>query len=194
MDGFIARHIFKRRFKSPYDTLSRYGVLLHCFTMPLLTRVFPEVFSPSLGAIQTQECFDQFIHLPHIKSLGGRRYKCFDLLRTVLAEEVRGKEPGIWEHYHKLAVEVIPTTPGMPAMPTLSAEWHYHNIAYRLSQGDAAAVAYWKQMLLETEASSMSRAALIEAVHDETLLLTAVAREAQSYKQKQSISSGDGCV
>ncbi|HEY6284962.1 MAG TPA: hypothetical protein VIX20_04825, partial [Ktedonobacteraceae bacterium] len=92
-----------KHLKSPFKELTRYGVLLRSFDLPLLRSVFPELLTED----EALEIFNQLIRYPYIESRGNYRYAFHELLREALSEVTQKEEPEEWKVYHKLALDYL---------------------------------------------------------------------------------------
>ena len=157
--------------KSPYFELTRYGVLLRSFNLPLLRAVFPDLLPES-------EAFDQFAQLiryPYIESLGKHRYAFHELLREALAEEIRKKESEKekWKFYHKRALEYF------TQVARYSPDWYYHLLASDEKQG----LIEWQQAIQDAREKGERSGALLQAALDKTLQLTPPTHAEIQYEQ-----------
>ncbi len=152
----IDKDILKRLLKSPLDELTRYGVLLRRFNLPLLQAVFEEWFPES----EARRRFDQLITYPHVEPLGNFNYVFHMLLREILAGYIRVQEPDKWRRYHQLALEFLKS--GLSDSP----DWYYHLLAYDEKQG----VSYWNE--IKNRETKEYIEALKEIARDKTLKLT----------------------
>src|SRR2546426_11247066 len=66
LQDVIDKDVLKRLLKSPLDTLTRYGVLLRRFNLPLLQAVFREW----LPEPEASNRFNQLIRYPHVEPQG----------------------------------------------------------------------------------------------------------------------------
>ncbi len=155
---FIQDRLDKRLVK-PFRELTRFGVLLRSFNLPLLQAVFPELFS---GA-NALDIFQQFTRYPYIESLGNQRRVIHELLREIQAIEIREQQPDEWRTYHKRALDYLTGT--APQSP----DWYYHAIAYDEEQGMTD---WWDAV--QTARNQGKREAcnqLLQAAYDVTLNL-----------------------
>ncbi len=118
LESFVKEDILDDRLKSPFRELTRYGVLLRSFNLPLLQTVFQKL-SPRL----TIDNFYQFIRYPYIKPSVRQYYAFFELLRELQAQEIREQEPEEWKRYHQLAKDYFIQE------PSKLTEWYYHTLA-----------------------------------------------------------------
>lgn len=118
LESFVKEDILDDRLKSPFRELTRYGVLLRSFNLPLLQTVFQKL-SPRL----TIDNFYQFIRYPYIKPSVRQYYAFFELLRELQAQEIREQEPEEWKRYHQLAKDYFIQE------PSKLTEWYYHALA-----------------------------------------------------------------
>jgi hypothetical protein len=119
------RERLDKRLKTPFREMTRYGVLLRSFNLPMLRAVFPEL----LPDAEDLDCFHQLISYPYVEMLGNQHYTFHDLLREIQAEEIREQQPEKWSEYHKRALDYL------THVAKYSADWFYHAIAYDEEQG-----------------------------------------------------------
>jgi len=153
------KDIFKRLLKSPLDELTRYGVLLRRFNLPLLQAVFREW----LPEPEARTRFEQLITYPHVEPLGNFNYVFHILLREVLAGYIRVQEHEKWRHYHQLALAFLKSE---LAQASTSPDWYYHLLACDEAQG----VSYWNEIITREPQEYIN--ALREMARDKTLKLT----------------------
>ncbi|GAC1656918.1 MAG: hypothetical protein NVS4B7_01520 [Ktedonobacteraceae bacterium] len=125
---FIQERLDKR-LKTPFRELTRYGVLLRSFNLPMLQAVFPELLLEA-GAL---DIFHQLLRYPYIESRGNQHYAIHDLLREIQAVDIEEQQPGKWREYHKRALDYFTQT------AFHSPDWYYHAIAYDEEQG----ISHW---------------------------------------------------
>ncbi len=157
-----------KQLRSPFKELTRYGVLLRSFDLPLLRNVFPE-FLPEPEAL---ERFNQLIRYPYIESRGNYRYAFHELLREALTEETQKEEPEKWQNYHKRALDYL--TQISPHSP----DWYYHLLAYDEKQGRVE----WHQAIGEARGKRENIGALLQAALDKALKLSPMARAVIEYE------------
>src|SRR5258708_13966746 len=109
-----------RPLKPPFKELTKDGVLLRSFDLPLLRTVFPEL----LPEPEALERFNQLIRYPFIESRGNYRYAFHELLREALPEETQKEDPEAWKGYHKRALDYLTT------VSFHSPGWYYHLLAF----------------------------------------------------------------
>ena len=160
-----------KQLKSPFDELTRYGVLLRSFDLPLLRNVFPEL----LPEAESLDRFIQLIRYPYIESRGNYRYAFHELLREALAEEIQKEEPEEWKVYHKRAMDYL--TKVSPHSP----DCYYHLLAYDEKQG----LGEWQKAIQEARESGNREfiGALLQAALDKALHLSPAAYAEISYEQ-----------
>lgn len=160
-----------RHLKTPFKELTRYGVLLRSFDLPLLKNVFPELL-PESAAL---ERFNQLIRHPYIESRGSYRYAFHELVHEALTEETQKEEPEAWRCYHKRALNYFTTV--SPHSP----DWYYHLLAYDEKQG----LMEWQQAVQEARESGKREfiGALLQAALDKALKLSPAARAEIVYEQ-----------
>ncbi len=160
-----------KQLKSPFKELTRYGVLLRSFNLPLLKSVFPELL-PEPAAL---ERFNQLIRYPYIESRGNYRYAFHELVHEALAEEIQKEEPEVWKCYHKRALDYFTT------ISPRSPDWYYHLLAYDEKQG----LMEWQQAIQEARESGKREyiGALLQAALDKALKLSPAARAEIVYEQ-----------
>ncbi len=159
LQEIIDKDIFKRLLKSPLDELTRYGVLLRRFNLPLLQAVFKEW----LPEPEARTRFEQLITYPHVEPLGNFNYVFHILLREVLAGYIRVQEPEKWKRYHQLALAFLKSE---LAQTSTSPDWYYHLLACDEAQG----VSYWNEIITREPQEYIN--ALREMARDKTLKLT----------------------
>jgi len=162
MQDIVDKDVLKRLLKSPLDELTRYGVLLRRFNLPLLQAVFREW----LPEPEASNRFNQLIRYPHVESLGDFNYVFHKLLREILAGYIRAQEPEKWRRYHQLALDFLTVKGVTPQGPLRSPDCYYHLLAYDEEQG----ISYWNDV--KTRAPQEYIDALREAARDKTLKLT----------------------
>ncbi len=158
----IDKDVLRRLLKSPLDKLTRYGVLLRRFNLPLLQAVFHEW----LPEPEASDRFNQLIRYPHVESLGDFYYVFHKLLREILAGYIRVQEPEKWRRYHQLALDFLTPNGDSPQGQLRSPDCYYHLLACNEEQG----VRYWND--IKTRASQEYIEALRDAARDKTLQLT----------------------
>jgi tetratricopeptide (TPR) repeat protein len=160
-----------KHLKSPFKELTRYGVLLRSFDLPLLKIVFPEL----LPEPEALDRFNRLTRYPYIESRGNYRYAFHELVHEALAEETQKDEPEAWKRYHKRALdhftEVSPHSP----------DWYYHLLAYDEKQG----LTEWQQAIQEARERGKHEfvGALLQAALDKALKLSPAARAEVVYEQ-----------
>jgi hypothetical protein len=142
--------------------LTRYGVLLRHFNLPLLKAVFQEW----LPEPEASSLFNQLIRYPHVESQGNFYYVFHKLLREILAGYIRVQEPEKWRKYHKLALDFLILKDESPQPLTYSPDSYYHLLAWDEKEG----ASYWND--IKTRASPEYIEALREVARDKTLQLT----------------------
>jgi pSer/pThr/pTyr-binding forkhead associated (FHA) protein/tetratricopeptide (TPR) repeat protein len=160
-----------KQLKSPFKELTRYGVLLRSFDLPLLKSVFPEL----LPEAEALERFSQLIRYPYIESRGNYRYAFHELVREALAEETQKEDAERWKSYHKSALDYFTrVSPGSP-------DWYYHLLAYDERQG----LLEWQQAIQGARNSGKREytGALLQAALDKALRLSPAARAEIVYEQ-----------
>lgn len=160
-----------KQLRSPFKELTRYGVLLRSFDLPLLRVVFPELLPES----ESLERFNQLLRYPYIEPRGNYRYAFHELLREALAEDVQREEPEEWKCYHKHALDYL--TEVLP----LSPDWYYHLLAYDEEQG----LANWQDAVQEARSAGKREyiGALLQAALDKALKLSPAAHAEIAYEQ-----------
>ena len=160
-----------KQLKSPFKELTRYGVLLRSFDLPLLRNVFIELLLES----EALDRFNQLIRYPYIESRGNYRYAFHELLREVLAEETQKEEPEEWKIYHKRAMDYL------SQVSPHSPDWYYHLLAYDEKQG----LVEWQQAIQEARERGKREfiGALLQAALDEALHLSPTTKAEVSFEQ-----------
>ena len=152
------------RLNTPFRELTRYGVLLRSFNLPMLQAVFPELL-PEANAL---DIFQQLISYPYIEARGNQHYAIHDLLREIQAVEIREQQPDKWQAYHEQALTYL------SQHEPRSVDIYYHAIAYDEDEGMSN---WWKAV--ETARNRGERdvcGALLQVADDGTLELTPRAR------------------
>src|SRR5713101_8283094 len=170
---FVNERILER-LDWPYRELTRYGVLLRTFNLPLLQAVFHDLRSEQGELLSEQEgpkWFDKLIRYPYIESLGNYRYAFHELLREVQAEKLQNEGPEKWNFYHNLALEYF------KQVSPQSPERYYHTIACDEKQG----MADWMQVIQEAMPNQIS--ALLQVTYDKILKLTPASLAVRDYEQ-----------
>jgi tetratricopeptide (TPR) repeat protein len=157
---FVSERILDKRLKTPFRELTRYGSLLRRFNLPMLQAVFPDLHLE-------YEQFQQFTRYPYIEKVGNHRHALHDLLREVLANEIREQEPGLWQAYHQRAFTYMAAE--APRL-SRSADWYYHAIALRQNEGMSQWWSAIQNAYIRDEREAFS--ALLQAAQDPTLELT----------------------
>ncbi len=168
---FVDERILSR-LESPYRELTRYGVLLRAFNLPLLQAVFFDM--EALKGPDAPGIFDHLIRYPYIESRGNNYYAFHELLREVIAEKVQqqdGPDKEHWKSYHQHALEHFNT------VAPYSPDWYYHAIASHEEQG----MRDWLQALQKASAPQVK--ALLQITYDSTLKLSPAARAIRDYEQ-----------
>lgn len=158
LQDIVDRDVLKRLLKSPLDLLTRYGIILRRFNLPLMQAVFLEW----LPDAEASNRFNQLVRYPHVEALGDWNYSFYTLLREILAGYIREQEPKKWEHYHHLALDFL------TQIAARSSEWYYHLLACDEVKG----IAYWNEV--KTRESPEYINTLREVARDKTLKLTPV--------------------
>ena len=162
LQDVIDKDVLKRLLKSPLDTLTRYGVLLRRFNLPLLQAVFREW----LPEPEASNRFNQLIRYPHVEPQGDFKYVFHKLLREILAGHIQAQEPEKWRRYHQLALDFLTPKEELPQSPTDLPDWYYHLLACDEEKGRS----YWNTA--KTRASAEYIEALREVARDKALKLT----------------------
>ena len=162
LQEIIDKDVLRRLLKSPLDKLTRYGVLLRRFNLPLLQAVFREW----LPEPEASDRFNQLIRYPHVESLGDFKYAFHMLLREILAGYIRVQEPEKWRRYHRLALDFLTPNGDSPQGQLRSPDCYYHLLACNEEQG----VLYWNDII--TLAPPEYIEALRDAACDKALKLT----------------------
>jgi predicted house-cleaning NTP pyrophosphatase (Maf/HAM1 superfamily) len=167
LQEIVDKDVLRRLLKSPLDKLTRYGVLLRRFNLPLLQAVFREWLPES----EAGDRFNQLIRYPHVESLGNFNYVFHVLLREILAGYIRAQEPEKWRHYHQLALDFLTPKGESPQAQLRSPDCYYHLLACNEEQG----VSYWND--IKSRAPQEYIEALRDAARDKTLQLTQAAMQ-----------------
>ena len=147
------------RLKAPFRELTRYGVLLRSFNLPMLQAIFPE-FLPEYAPL---DLWRKFIDYPYIEKVGSSRYAVHDLLRELQAVEIREQQPAQWQTYHQRALDY------QTEHDHHSPDWYYHAIAIDEDEGMSA---WWKAMSDPRNFAADAITALCNAAFDVTLQLS----------------------
>ena len=160
-----------QRLMSPFRELTRYGVLLPSFGLPLLSAVFPELL-PEQDAL---DCFYQLIRYPYVEARGDQHYAFHDLLRELQAVHVREQEPEAWRRYHKRALDY------WEKKSPRSPDRYYHAVAYDEKQG----IEGWWQAVQDAQVRGEREyvGALLQTILDKTLHLTPLTQAACAFQQ-----------
>ena len=163
LKDFIDNRILKR-LNWPFKELTRYGVLLRSFDLPLLQAVFHDLRSVQGKKLSEQEgleWFDKLIHYPYIDELPKKqRWAFYELLRMILGEHIFAQEPEKWQNYHERALSKLSKE------ASHSPDWYYHTLAYCLIGDKNKNKSYWEQ---EAQGKAEYLHALNEAASDATL-------------------------
>ena len=154
---FVGERILDERLKSPFRELTRYGVVLRSFNLPMLQAVFPHLHIE-------YEQFCQFIRYPYVESLGNHRYVVHSLLREIQAGAIREQEPKQWQAYHRRALDYL------TSLQSQQSDRYYHTIALSQEEGMSD---WWNAI----QSASIRHAqeefsALLDVAQDPTLKLT----------------------
>src|SRR6266568_3393145 len=124
---FIEKHVLDKFDKSPLHELTKFGIILREFNLPILTAVFSKLLES--GA---EKVFKQLIERSYIIHRKERyTYAMLELFRTVLGQSILKQEPKIWQGYHKRAQDYFKDHFD-PIELSDSSDWYYHNLAYYL--------------------------------------------------------------
>ena len=172
---FVDERILSR-LESPYRELTRYGVLLRTFNLPLLQAVFFDI--NMLKGPDAPSIFDHLIRYPYIESRGNNNYAFHELLREVIGEKVQqqdGPEKARWKIYHKHALEYF------NYIAPYSLDWYYHAIASDEEHG----MRNWLQAIQEARESEKREysGALLRAAFDKALKLSPMAHAEILYEE-----------
>src|SRR5260370_18119818 len=161
IEDIVDKDVLKRLLKSPLDALTRYGVLLRRFNLPLLQAVFQEW----LPEQEAGNRFSQLIRYPHIEPLGDFNYVFHKLLCDILAGYIQLQDPEKWRRYHQLALNFL--TQASLHTP----DWYYHLLSCDELKGESSCN--------EIKASEPPEGIdpLKEAACDKTLMLTPAAMQ-----------------
>ena len=173
------RERLSERLKPPYRDLTRYGVLLRSFDLPMLQAVFSELLS---GA-DALDIFHQLISYPYVEQLSNHHYAFHDLLREIQSAEVRVQQPAQWMMYHQRALDHLSKQTPRPA------DWYYHAIACDEMQGIDE---WWKVVQDPRHNGTTYLAALFEAAYDVTLELSPTQAAHRVFKLGRFYSSAYG--
>ena len=162
----------EQRLSSPYRELTRYGVLLRSFDLPLLEAVFPPQLLPEDKAL---DIFQRLIRYPYVERRGNAQYAFHDLLREIQTSHIRKQEPKVWKGYHQRALDYL--TQESP----LSPNWFYHALAYDEQQG----MSIWQETIQEAYIRDAGEffSALLQVAYDGTLMLTSASCAARAHWQ-----------
>ena len=156
----VEHDILERFLKSPLLELTRYGVVLRRFNLPLLRAVFPKWLSDP----QASDYFDRLIGYPHVEFQRNSYYAFHKLLREVLAGFIRVQQPDEWKDYHYRALEFLKAKWSQTEPP----DWYYHQLACDEEQGRT----YWNDIKHRELQEYLE--ALREVARDRTLKLTPI--------------------
>ncbi|MGH2497649.1 MAG: tetratricopeptide repeat protein [Ktedonobacteraceae bacterium] len=173
------RERLSERLKPPYRDLTRYGVLLRGFDLPMLQAVFPQLLS---GA-DALDIFHQLTSYPYVEQRGNQHYAFHDLLREIQAAEVRAQQPTQWKMYHQRALDHLSKQTARPA------DWYYHAIACDEAQG----IDEWWEVVQDPRHNGTTYlAALFEAAYDVTLELSPIQAAHRVFRLGRFYSSAYG--
>jgi hypothetical protein len=160
IQDIVDRDVLKRLLKKPLDELTRYGVLMRRFNLPLLQAVFQEL----LPEKEASSLFHKLVSYPHVELVDYEDfiYIFNTLLREILARYIRAQEPDKWKRYHQLALDFLTQA------SSRSPDRFYHLLACDEEGG----ISYWNDV--KTRESSDHIEALREAARDKTLTLKKV--------------------
>ena len=150
-----------KRLVSPFKELTRYGVLLRSFNLPMLQAVFPEL----LANEQALDTWRAFIAYPYIEFSGNRtnhKHTFHDLLREIQAAEIREQQPALWQKYHERALDYL-----NQAAPD-SPDRYYHMIALDGEQGISD---WWEEVVDPQHQGTLYLTGLFQAAFDVALKL-----------------------
>jgi len=122
IQDIVDKDVLDRLLKSPLDVLTRYGVLLRRFNLPLLR----EVFKDWLPEQEAGNRFSQLVRYPHVEPVeppGEYNYVFLSLLREILAGYIRVQEPEKWRGYHQLALSFL------AQVALHSPDWYYRSLS-----------------------------------------------------------------
>jgi len=173
------RERLDERLKTPYRELTRCGVLLRSFDLPMLQVVFPELLS---GA-DALDIFHQLIDYPYVEPRGDQHYAFHDLLRQIQAAEVRAQQPAQWNMYHRRALDYLAKQSQRPA------DWYYHAIACNEAEGMDK---WWEAVQDPRNNGTTYLASLFEAAYDVTLELSPTQAAHRVFKLGRYYSSAYG--
>ncbi|HKV56704.1 MAG TPA: tetratricopeptide repeat protein [Ktedonobacteraceae bacterium] len=172
------RERLSERLKPPYRDLTRYGVLLRSFDLPMLQAVFPEL----LSNVDALDVFHQLNSYPYVEQR-DHHYAFHDLLREIQAAEVRTQQPTQWKMYHQRALDYLSKQIPRPA------DWYYHAIACDEAQG----IDEWWEVVQDPRHNGTAYlAALFEAAYDVTLELSSTQSAHRVFKLGRFYSSAYG--
>lgn len=167
LQDVIDKDILKRLMKSPLDVLTRYGVVLRRFNLPLLQAVFQEWLPES----EASNRFNQLVRYPHVEPLGDFNYVFHKLLREILAGYIQAQEPEKWRRYHRLALDFLAQNSAH------SPDWYYHLLACDEEQG----ISYWNEVKANRPPEYIDT--LRDAARDKTLKLTLAAMQCMNMQR-----------
>jgi tetratricopeptide (TPR) repeat protein len=165
-----------QRLQPHFDDLTRYGVLLRSFDLPLLRAVFPEWLDSG------DQVFQRLIGYSFIIRLANRRWAFHDLLRAVQADYVRRQLPDHWREYHQRALRFWEQQrEEVFGRQMRSPDYYYH----RLALDEEEATGEWESAAWDAaiigEKDYWGR--LLQAAHDSALAPGQPLRAARAFHQ-----------
>jgi tetratricopeptide (TPR) repeat protein len=172
--GYLGERLLDKKLAEPLNILTRYGVLLRKFDLPMLQEVFPEFFRKG-----KEQKFTQLISASYI--LPREEYYAFDdLMRETLATWVRIHEPKKWRMYHERAWKYLSELASRHGTP-YPVDGYYHALAFNEKRG----MQEWVGAIRKAYADGTREVlgALFLVAYDKTLDLSPSARAVVAYEQ-----------
>jgi tetratricopeptide (TPR) repeat protein len=162
-----------KRLVSPYRELTRYGVLLRSFNLPMLRAVFPELLPDE----QALDIFRQLVRYPYVEPRGNQHYAFHDLQREIQAAEIREQQRDKWQLYHKRALDYL------SQQASRSPDRYYHAVAYDEEEG---MLEWWDVVQNARNFGTLEECStFLQVLYDGTLQLTAIARGKRAFQHGQ---------
>ncbi len=171
----LGERLLDKNLEEPLNELTRYGVLLRKFDLPMLQAVFPECFSKGKEPQQLNQLISAAYILPR------EEYYAFDdLMRETLATRVRIYEPEKWRMYHKKARDYLTTLVAGHGTP-YPLNGYYHALASNEKSG----MDEWIHAIRKAYADGTREVlgALFLVAYDKTLDLSPAACAVRAYEQ-----------
>lgn len=178
----VTRWVLDRVLKhmlAPYDDLTRYGVILRSFDLPLLRHVFPELLTDP-----SDKDFRHLIGYAFTLRLVDGRYTFHDLLRQVQGDAVRRELPDKWNTYHRRALQYWQQEARRETIfkqQMFPPDYYYHHLALDEPQAAREWTRDAVQVALLGEREYWGR--FLQAAHDTTLAPGTAFQAARAFHQ-----------